>query len=90
MKQKEQILKLLKSKKSTNQIKEILNVSGSAMTNISKGYGISLVERNRLIREGKSPKVLFLNESKITKKVIKQLKRGRSKADTAKKYDITM
>jgi len=83
------LIKLLKSKKSTNQIKEELGISGPTLSRLSKGYGISLVERNKLIREDKSPKILFLGDSKIIKKVIKQIKKGRSRLDITNKYDIS-
>jgi DNA-binding CsgD family transcriptional regulator/uncharacterized protein YerC len=84
------VLKLLKTEKSSSQIKLETGVSATKLTIISKKYGISLVERNRLLREGKSPKVLFRSDKKIKKKVINQIKKGKSRPKIADKYGITV
>jgi len=88
MSEKEAIKKLLKTKKTSTEIKNELGVSSAKLTKVSRELGVKLVERNKLIKKGASTKVLFFSEEKLTKKIIKQIKKGKTNKEICVKYDV--
>jgi DNA-binding CsgD family transcriptional regulator len=84
----DKVLKELKSNKSTNEISVELGVTKSTITNISKGQGVSLVDRNKRIRDGVSPKSLYYTKQELEDKIIKKIQKGKDVSKIANKYGI--